>query len=165
MNCFEARKEFTAFWRRTMAPEQRAAFVTHLQGCARCDSFFRVFALSAPVIHADTARHGGIQNTASAHPSGAFARPNGAASKRATISARSWAAAGAVFALAAAAMVALYVATAPRHQTLDEVLADDNSAVELVSYESGGSGVAQDSATADPFSDDFSASPQDDLAR
>jgi hypothetical protein len=35
MNCFEARKEFGAFWRRTMAAEARAAFSAHLGGCAK----------------------------------------------------------------------------------------------------------------------------------
>lgn len=165
MNCFEARKEFVAFWRRTMAPAERAAFLTHLGGCAHCDRFFRVFALGAPVIHADSARHGGIQNTASTHHFGASARPHGAASVRRTPGARSWAAAGAVFAIAAAAMLALFVATAPRHQTLDEAMADDSSAVELVSYEAAGSGAAQDSATQDPFGEDSSGGSQDDPAR
>jgi hypothetical protein len=51
INCFEARQEFPAFWRRELAPERRAALVNHLAGCAKCDRAFRNFALGAPVLH------------------------------------------------------------------------------------------------------------------
>ena len=53
MNCFDARKEFPAFWRRTIPLAERARLVEHLKACARCDRAFRVFALSAPVIHSE----------------------------------------------------------------------------------------------------------------
>ena len=51
MNCFEARREFAAFWRRTMPLAERARLLEHLTECAQCDRSFRVFALSAPVVH------------------------------------------------------------------------------------------------------------------
>jgi len=51
MNCFEARQEFPALWRKTATPERRAELYAHLKGCAKCDHAFRVFALSAPVLH------------------------------------------------------------------------------------------------------------------
>ncbi len=51
MNCFEARKEFVSFWRRTLEPARRSDFSDHLAVCERCDRSFRLFALSAPVIH------------------------------------------------------------------------------------------------------------------
>ncbi len=51
MNCFEARKEFVAFWRRTLDVARRAEFSNHLERCERCDHSFRLFAISAPVIH------------------------------------------------------------------------------------------------------------------
>jgi Putative zinc-finger len=51
MNCFEARQEFAAFWRRELAGERRAAFSAHLAECAKCDRAFRAFALTAPALH------------------------------------------------------------------------------------------------------------------
>jgi anti-sigma factor RsiW len=51
INCFEARQEFPAFWRRELAAERRAALVNHLAGCAKCDRAFRNFALAAAVLH------------------------------------------------------------------------------------------------------------------
>jgi hypothetical protein len=54
MNCFEARKGFTAFWRRTMPPAERGRLVEHLKVCTQCDHSFRVFALSAPVVHSES---------------------------------------------------------------------------------------------------------------
>jgi hypothetical protein len=54
MNCFEARKEFAAFWRRTMPLAERARLLEHLSACAQCDRSFRVFALSAPVVHSES---------------------------------------------------------------------------------------------------------------
>lgn len=53
MNCFETRKEFVSFWRRTLDPARRADFSNHLEHCDRCDRSFRLFALSAPVFHSD----------------------------------------------------------------------------------------------------------------
>jgi len=53
MNCFETRREFAAFWRRTMPSADRTRFAEHLEGCAQCDRAFRAFALSAPVVHSD----------------------------------------------------------------------------------------------------------------
>jgi hypothetical protein len=55
MNCIEARREFVSFWRRTMSLASRAIFVEHLRGCAQCDRAFRAFALTAPVVHSETA--------------------------------------------------------------------------------------------------------------
>jgi len=51
INCFEARQEFPAFWRRELPAGRRAELVSHLAGCARCDRAFRNFALGAPVLH------------------------------------------------------------------------------------------------------------------
>jgi hypothetical protein len=53
MNCFEARQDFPAFWRKTIAAERRAELLGHLAGCAKCDHAFRLFALSAPVLYGD----------------------------------------------------------------------------------------------------------------
>jgi hypothetical protein len=51
MNCFEARQEFPALWRKTATPERRAELLAHLKGCEKCDHAFRVFALTAPVLY------------------------------------------------------------------------------------------------------------------
>jgi len=51
LNCFEARQEFRAFWRRELTPEQRTTLVAHMAECLKCDRAFRDFALSAPALH------------------------------------------------------------------------------------------------------------------
>ncbi len=51
MNCFEARQEFSALWRKTLTAERRVELLAHLKGCEKCDHAFRVFALTAPVLH------------------------------------------------------------------------------------------------------------------
>jgi hypothetical protein len=53
MNCLQARKEFSAFWRRTMPSVARANLIEHLRDCADCDGAFRSFALTAPVVHSE----------------------------------------------------------------------------------------------------------------
>jgi len=53
MNCFEARQEFSALWRKTATAERRAELLAHLKGCEKCDHAFRVFALTAPVLHGE----------------------------------------------------------------------------------------------------------------
>ena len=56
MNCFEARQEFSALWRKTATPARRAELLAHLKGCEKCDHAFRVFALTAPVLHGEMER-------------------------------------------------------------------------------------------------------------
>jgi hypothetical protein len=53
MNCFEARQEFSALWRKTAIAERRGELLAHLKGCEKCDHAFRIFALTAPVLHGD----------------------------------------------------------------------------------------------------------------
>ena len=53
MNCFESRQEFSAIWRNRATPERRAEILAHLKSCAKCDHAFRIFALSAPVLHSE----------------------------------------------------------------------------------------------------------------
>ena len=53
MNCFEARQEFPAMWRKTLTAERRGELLAHLKGCEKCDHAFRVFALTAPVLHGE----------------------------------------------------------------------------------------------------------------
>ena len=56
MNCFEARQEFSVLWRKTATAERRAELLAHLKGCEKCDHAFRVFALTAPVLHGEVER-------------------------------------------------------------------------------------------------------------
>ena len=51
MNCFEARQEFPALWRKTASADRLAELTAHLTTCAKCNHAFRVFALTAPVLH------------------------------------------------------------------------------------------------------------------
>jgi len=51
MNCFEARQDFRAFWRRELDAQRQAALAGHMKECNRCDAAFRAFALSAPGVH------------------------------------------------------------------------------------------------------------------
>lgn len=147
MNCFEARKEFGAFWRRTLTPEARAAFSAHLGGCAKCDRSFRTFALSAPVLYSDRepeprARPAGIARTA-VRPLASRRMPsqrNGMAPWRAI----------------AAAAILLIVSgaaawtTIPARQDVMEAIAGDDPAVEPVSYTSDASIFSQDVIGSDP---------------
>ncbi len=56
MNCFEARQELSALWRKTATAARRAEVLAHLKGCGKCDHAFRVFALTAPVLHGEIER-------------------------------------------------------------------------------------------------------------
>ena len=60
MNCFEARQEFPALWRKTATEERRAELLAHLKSCSKCDHAFRVFALTAPVLHSATEPSGRV---------------------------------------------------------------------------------------------------------
>ncbi len=51
MNCFEARQDFPAYWRRELLEYRRAEINAHLGECAKCDAAFRTFAMTAPVLH------------------------------------------------------------------------------------------------------------------
>src|ERR1700730_16454174 len=54
MNCFESRQELSAIWRHRATPERRAEILAHLKSCAKCDHAFRLFALTAPVLHSES---------------------------------------------------------------------------------------------------------------
>jgi len=56
MNCFETRQEFSSLWRKSLALDRRADLLAHLKECEKCDHAFRVFALTAPVLHGEVER-------------------------------------------------------------------------------------------------------------
>lgn len=164
MNCFEARKEFPSFWRRTLTPTERTAFLAHVGRCARCDRAFRVFALTAPVLHGDSAPRvpmGVAQVSVATHESSPYARrvpvptfrhgaPVTPVVPRASRTV--WAAA----ALAAAALFVLYIAAATPGQTLEDAITGEDPVSDLstANPESSVFGDAlldQDTLTQDPL--------------
>lgn len=150
MNCFEARKEFRSFWRRVLAPDERAAFTAHLSGCAKCDRSFRVFALSAPVLHSDREPEAARQPLPFARPQ--LLRP--ASASRAASARRGWrqswtVAAAAALLLAGSGMTAWSVAPTS-NQNVMEAIAGDDPGVEPVSYITDGSFLGQDEFGSDP---------------
>jgi len=164
MNCFEAREEFPSFWRRMMKPEERTAFLAHVGRCARCDRAFRVFALTAPVLHGDSESRepmGVAQAPVATHESSPFAWrvPVPASRRGATVtpvapraSRTVWAAA----ALAAAALLVVYIAVATPGQTLEDAITGeepvgDVNTTALESAVFGDAVLDQDSLTQDPL--------------
>lgn len=137
MNCFEARKEFQSFWRRTLTPEDRTAFLAHVGRCARCDRAFRVFALTAPVLHGDSATREPVRVASVAtQESSLYARREPAITSRRGVpvtpvvpraSRTVWAAA----ALAAAALFAIYIAAATPGQTLEDAITGEDPVSDL----------------------------------
>ena len=127
MNCFESRQEFSAIWRNRETPERRAETLAHLKSCAKCDHAFRVFALTAPVLHSESDPPARVQAPARQ----AFSlgdRPRRFASmSRETERPRRWvamSAAAAIFVMASSA--AFFSADTPR-QTLGEELSMPDS--------------------------------------
>jgi len=149
-----------------MTSEERAAFLAHVGQCSRCDRAFRVFALTAPVLHGDSGPgtpHPAAQpsvvtdevSLSGWHDTAVTSR-RGATVTGSAVSPfalrRVWAAA----AMAAAAVFAVYVATAAPGQTFEDVIAGEDSAADLstVAPDNGVLGDAaldQDTSTQDPF--------------
>ncbi|MGH7934242.1 MAG: zf-HC2 domain-containing protein [Candidatus Binataceae bacterium] len=144
MNCFEARTEFVPFWRRTLTPAKRDAFNAHLRECARCEHAFRVFALSAPVLHsqAEPEASGGAGNLSVIRPRMPHSRNR--TGVRHYTGARPLAAASAALAMVAAAVLAIYVVSVPPYQSLANTLTDDSAVVETVNYVPGATLFDQD---------------------
>jgi hypothetical protein len=106
MNCLETRRAFAAYWRRALAAEERAAVTSHLAECGRCDHSFRVFALTAPVLHGAPGTQRAMGRPAPI-PASRIAKVGGGASGR-------WSGVAAVLAMGAAAAVTLYFSPPPR---------------------------------------------------
>jgi hypothetical protein len=124
MNCFEARQEFSALWRKRATGERRTEILAHLSSCAKCDHAFRVFALTAPVLHSESEPSAAARVSSPARREFSLSdRPRRFASvARETTTPQRWfamAAAAAVFVFATSA--ALYSVNVPR-QTLSEEL-------------------------------------------
>jgi anti-sigma factor RsiW len=124
MNCFESRQEFSDLWRNRATAERRAEILAHLKSCAKCDHAFRLFALTAPVLHSESEPPAAARVSTPARREFSLAdRPRRFASiSRETASPQRWAAmsaAAAIFVMASS--VAVYSVSTP-HQTLGEEL-------------------------------------------
>jgi len=161
MNCFEARKEFPSFWRRMLTPEERTAFLAHVGRCVRCDRAFRVFALTAPVLHGESPSREPMEvayASLATRESSPLARHAITSRRGATAtpavpraSRTGWAAA----ALAAAALFVVYIAAATPGQTLEDAITGEDPVGDLstATAESSVFGDAvldQDTLTQDP---------------
>jgi hypothetical protein len=140
MNCFDVRNLFIAFWQRALADERRTQLLAHLRGCAACDRSFRIFALTAPILYSATEAEG---NSAPVRP---MVRE---ASGFELLSAKRRPIVGRLdrilpaFAMAAAAVIALYFAVPPR-MTFEDAIGADNSNVDIASYPSTDSFLGQE---------------------
>ncbi len=119
MGCFEVRRDFPEFWRGSMEGERRRKLLDHLRICAGCDHAFRVFAITAPVLHSESLPASAPSTEVSRRPAIVASRP------------RIWPAATALTMLAMAATIVLYLAIAAPTQTLDEALSPQDSVTEI----------------------------------
>jgi hypothetical protein len=118
MNCFEVRQEFPAMWRKTATAEHRAALTAHLGECSKCDHAFRVFALTAPVLHSPSEPAGRID----AHRSQAEARRGALVSRGSRQPRRMLAMCAGVMAIFVAGMAAYLSVTVPVSSYSDEII-------------------------------------------
>lgn len=171
MNCFEARREFAAFWQRRMSAGDREAFLAHLRQCPRCEHSFRLFALSAPVLHSAVQPESSAraQRSASLHSVATNARRPGFSVRPNRRQRPRWRAAAAGFAMAAVAVVAVYVATTPRATFEDALTAYTASGVQTTSYTPtsdvfGPEVIGEDPTASDPLLQEPPANLQNELA-
>ncbi len=149
MNCFEARQEFPSFWRKTATVERRAELSAHLASCAKCDHAFRVFALTAPVLHSETEPSGVATSTANHREFSPYDRPRRfAPAARVEAGPRRWLAISAAAAVFLFASSAAYFSERAPSDTLRDVLSKPDVSA---SYE----------ATADPLAPELPATESD----
>lgn len=129
MNCFEARQEFPAFWRKELAPQRRSELTAHLAECPGCDLAFRTFALSAPLMHsdreppalADPVRAGAAAAQLSHRPVSNY---SGAPR-------RMWASAGAAAAMLTVGIFAAYFSVSAPVQSISDAISQPSPFVEV----------------------------------
>lgn len=132
MSCFEVRSDFGALWRGEVEPVRRRELLDHLAGCARCDHAFRIFALTAPVLHREAelpaeqpgeAAAGGVEGLAAASRRyGGMPARRAASVSRAGGARRQWAQACAALTMVVAAGFAAYLSAVVPTQSLDDAL-------------------------------------------
>lgn len=125
MNCFEARKDFRAFWRKALSADRSQELLSHLKLCAPCDQAFRLFALTAPVLHseADTVEAMSKNNAAIPDTRTAGIEAVDARARRPA----TWPALCAGISIIVAAGFAAYLAAAAPNQSLSDALTSSQS--------------------------------------
>lgn len=114
MNCFQTRKEFPNFWRRRLEPAQADELTDHLERCGLCEQAFRLFALTAPVLHSEAEAIDAMLGNEK-RPRPARRTPAaGAAESRATV----WTA----LSMLIAASIIAYIAAATPNESLSDAL-------------------------------------------
>jgi hypothetical protein len=108
MTCFDAQASFRAMWRRELTSERRCELLHHLARCSTCDSAFRLFVLTAPVLHSQ------LSDPAARHRVGLSARKKVAAIRLTPHGRMSWPAICACVSLVTAAGLAVWMAITPR---------------------------------------------------
>jgi hypothetical protein len=142
MNCFEARNDFVAFWQKTLARDCRAQLLAHLGECAGCDRSFRIFALTAPVLYSASEPESKSEQAQRIGAAGFESRSVRPVAEYRTRTRRVNRLLPA-FVMAAAAVVAVYLA-APSQITFEDAIAADNSNAEVASYPSTDSFLGQE---------------------
>jgi anti-sigma factor RsiW len=128
MNCFEARQEFSALWRKTLTAERRTELLAHLKGCEKCDHAFRVFALTAPVLHGEMEQQASRVSQQERHEFSLADRPRRFASTREVSRPNRWLSMAAAAAIFVFATSAAYLSTrAPNESIGDELSAPESS--------------------------------------
>jgi Putative zinc-finger len=128
MNCFEARQEFSALWRKTLTAERRTELLAHLKGCEKCDHAFRVFALTAPVLHGEMEQQASRVSQQERREFSLADRPRRFASTREVSRPNRWLSMAAAAAIFVFATSAAYLSTrAPNESIGDELSAPEAS--------------------------------------
>jgi len=126
MNCFEARQEFSALWGKSATAERRAELLAHLKGCGKCDHAFRVFALTAPVLHGEVERDTARVSRPARREFSLADRPRrfASVSREVALSRQPnrWLAMSAAAAIFVFASSAAYLSTRPPNESLGEAL-------------------------------------------
>jgi hypothetical protein len=127
MNCLETRQHFADFWRKSLGPDERRAFLDHLAGCPACSHAFRCFALTAPVLYGNLTRGAAAGAVAAAPGSVRAVRAEAGGG------ARIRSVEGFVIIAALAAALIVYLAMPPR-VTFEDVIVEDDSGAARTTY-------------------------------
>jgi anti-sigma factor RsiW len=135
INCFEARQDFAAFWRKELTSERRTALVAHVTRCAECDRAFRNFSITAPVLHSAAVPAGERRLDRMVRRSVPATRPS--AVSRGERRVRRWFATSAAAMLLIGASMAAYLSVTTPIGTLTEEMAPEPTATQALAPDAG----------------------------
>ncbi len=138
MNCFEARQEFRALWRKELGAQARTALLQHLKECPSCTDAFRVFALSAPVLHSRTEPESAATASRERREAAASARHGGV--YRGNARARAWLSMSAALTMFIIGAMAAYLSVSTQVESLNAALSQPELFVETLGGEAQASG-------------------------